>query len=220
MRAYTAALPNKATQAIIDQIFPDMRFMLSPACLKSFGRSREWLLYDRGYALDNGAFSYYKRGLDFDGGAFLAMCDKYADRSDWIVIPDKVGDWQETVKMCMRWTNILISYERPLMLVAQDGCEVNNYEVIRSAMSSSIYGGIFVGGSTDWKLQHMQALATICTEKSKICHVGRVNSRRRILQCHEAGAHSFDGSGSSRFNPTALIVCKTMRDLDRQYKLF
>ena len=40
--------------------------------------AEEWLLYDRGYALDNGAFSYYKRGLDFDGGAFVTNCEARA----------------------------------------------------------------------------------------------------------------------------------------------
>jgi len=220
MKAYTAALPNRAAQAIIDRIYPDMRYMLSPATVRSFGKSREWILYDRGYAIDNGAFSYYQKGQDFNGGAFLSLCDKYAPRADWIVIPDKVGDWEETIKMSMRWTNILLSYNRPLMIVAQDGSELNDYHTLRSIVRSRIYAGVFVGGSTDWKIKNMKAISDICTAANKICHVGRVNSRMRILQCNDAGVHSLDGSGASRFNPTALIVCKTLRELDRQYKLF
>lgn len=221
MQVYTAAIPNKACQAIIDRIYPQMRFMLSPASQTGFKGKRLELLYGKGYAIDNGAYSYYTKGQDFNGGAFLSLCDKYADRADWIVIPDKVGDWVETCKMAMRWINILLSYDRPLMMVAQDGAEENDFETLRSWTRNTIVsGGIFVGGTTDWKLKHMKKIADICKEANKICHVGRVNSKKRIELCWHAGVSSVDGSGASRFNPTALIISRAILQLERQRTLF
>jgi hypothetical protein len=59
--------------------------------------------------------------------------------------------------------------------------------------------GIFVGGDTPWKLATMAAWARLAHERGAICHIGRVNTVRRIRLCAAAGADSFDGSGVSRF---------------------
>ena len=220
MKAYTAALPNKLCQRAIFELWPDMRYMLSPMCMKSFGRNRHHIVKENGYAIDNGAYGYYTRGESFNGGAFLSLCDEWYHAADWIVVPDKVGDWEETIAMSMRWTNILTSYNRPLLIVAQDGCEVDDYHTIKSILRSRIYGGLFIGGTTDWKLKHLPMLASLCKEAGKICHVGRVNSGKRVKYCYDSGASSIDGSGMSRFLATTLVVCKTLRDLERQNTLF
>ncbi len=41
--------------------------------------------------------------------------------------------------------------------------------------------------------------AELARERGAICHVGRVNSARRIHLCASAGVTSFDGSGVSRY---------------------
>jgi hypothetical protein len=41
--------------------------------------------------------------------------------------------------------------------------------------------------------------AELARERGTICHVGRVNSQRRIHLCAAAGVTSFDGSGVSRY---------------------
>ena len=220
MRVYTAALPNRVCQQAIFELWPDMRYMLSPMCLRSFGRNRHHILKENGYAIDNGAYGYYIKGESFNGGAFLSLCDEWHSAADWIVVPDKVGDWEETIKMSMRWTNILLSYGRPLLIVAQDGCEKDDYHTIKSILRSRIYGGIFVGGTTDWKLNHLHTLANLCAAADKVCHVGRVNSGKRARHCFDSGVTSIDGSGMSRFLPTTLSVCRTLRHLDRQRRLF
>jgi len=58
--------------------------------------------------------------------------------------------------------------------------------------------GIFVGGDTRWKLATMAQWARLAHAHGAICHVGRVNSARRIHLCAAAGIDSFDGSGVSR----------------------
>ena len=221
MKLYVAALPSRLCQTIINEVYPQTRYMLSPACERSFGKNKIPFMYDRGFAIDNGAYSYHLKGEDFNGGAFLSLCDRHAEHADWIVIPDHVGDWEKTCAMAMRWVNILITYNRPLMMVAQDGSEENDFEALRSWVSNNIIsGGIFVGGTTEWKLKHMHRLSQICKEADQICHVGRVNSRKRLLQCYNANVDSVDGSGASRFKATTLVMAHTMSEIERQYKLF
>jgi len=59
--------------------------------------------------------------------------------------------------------------------------------------------GIFVGGSTPWKLATMAEWADLAREKRAWCHVARVNTALRIRKVALAGATSFDGSSASRF---------------------
>lgn len=59
--------------------------------------------------------------------------------------------------------------------------------------------GVFVGGSTAWKLSTMAVWADLARERGTWCHVARVNSPLRIRKCALAGATSFDGSNASRY---------------------
>lgn len=59
--------------------------------------------------------------------------------------------------------------------------------------------GIFIGGSTEWKLATARTWGLLAIERAAWCHMGRVNSTRRIGVCLGAGIHSFDGSSASRF---------------------
>jgi hypothetical protein len=59
--------------------------------------------------------------------------------------------------------------------------------------------GIFVGGSTEWKLATMAEWSRLAHTFGAKCHVGRVNTGRRVKLCDIAGVDSFDGSGPSRF---------------------
>ena len=201
---YTSAVPNKICLAELDKHYAGWRFLLSPASVTSFGKKRKALLYERGYAIDNGVFSYFKKGIPFDKGAFISLLDKYADRADWIVIPDVVGSAAETGEILSYWLWILRKYDRPLLYVAQDGCEDHDYLRIRGL--TSIGYGIFVGGTTEFKLTHSEAISHICIEAGVVCHIGRVNSAKRVRLCESWSVVSFDGSGMSRFQKTARIV--------------
>ena len=62
--------------------------------------------------------------------------------------------------------------------------------------------GIFLGGSTEWKLQTMEAWGILARRRNCYFHVGRVNSARRIAMCAAASASSFDGTSVARFANT------------------
>lgn len=68
--------------------------------------------------------------------------------------------------------------------------------------------GIFVGGApdTDFKERTTPMWATACRRAGAWCHVGRVNTQRRIAICQAAGATSFDGTSATRFAKSLPVV--------------
>lgn len=225
MIPYASALPNKECLEMLDRYYDKWRFLLSPASVRSVSKKREHLLYNRGYAIDNGVYSDYVRNKKWDENSFLKLLDRFSEHCDWIVIPDSIGDWEATLSLFMIWVNKLFYYHRPLMLVAQDGAEKNNYREIKGITKNSsriIEGGIgiFIGGSTEWKLSHSRKIAQICRENNSRCHIGRVNSSKRVQLCYSWGATSFDGSGMSRFRETSRVVSKEVAYQEKQPRLF
>ena len=64
---------------------------------------------------------------------------------------------------------------------------LTDYDAIRrAAISLGARVGIFVGGSTPFKLETMPAWGELAREIGCWLHVGRVNSGRRIRDCHAA----------------------------------
>ena len=66
--------------------------------------------------------------------------------------------------------------------------------------------GIFLGGTTDWKLRTMMHWGKLAAEMRCYFHVGRVNTRRRIRMCIEAGADSCDGTSATKFVNTLPLL--------------
>ena len=143
------------------------------------------------YALDNGAFSCFKNNQLFCKNTFLSFLDKWILKNkikpQWVVVPDVVGDKEETIKSFYQWESILQKYNIPLALAVQDGMKKkdvpNNISVV------------FVGGSTEWKVKTIP----YWTAHFPRVHVARVNGWNRLLNSYLAGAESIDGTGFFRF---------------------
>ncbi|ODU21080.1 MAG: hypothetical protein ABS87_07720 [Sphingomonas sp. SCN 67-18] len=150
------------------------------------------------YALDNGAWSTFQHGEAFDVPAFDKAVALLGPGADWIVLPDIVAGGLVSLRFSLGWLDTLRG--RPglrgarYMLAVQNGMEPGH---IAALVGPEI--GIFVGGDTPWKVSTMAAWARLAHERGALCHVGRVNTARRIRLCAAAGADSFDGSGVSRF---------------------
>ena len=193
------ALPSARKQLQHLDRYP-WRYMISPS-----RPGRSWT--GTGYALDNGAWICHKHGLEFQPDPFLADVERYGDGADFIVIPDKVEDAIETHRMARTWIKRLEGYR--LVFVAQDGMKVS--ELVQYVQDGI---GIFIGGSTDWKLKSIKPISDLCIQHDVICHVGRVNTKRRVNLCINGGAHSFDGSGMARFEETARLITDYMLQLE------
>jgi len=145
------------------------------------------------YALDNGAWTSFQRGEPFDVDAFKRALDVVGEGAAWVVAPDIVAGGLASLELSLAWLPRLAACRRVLIAV-QDGIEPDD---VAPHVSERV--GIFLGGSTEWKLARAISWGLWCHSRGVYFHVARVNTAKRIRLCQEARAHSFDGSSASRF---------------------
>lgn len=163
-------------------------------------------------AIDNGAWSDYQAGRPFDGDAFerfLDWLEAQACAPDFIVLPDIVAGGMESLALSVRYFNRCGSLASRVLIPVQDGME---HADLTPLVGPNI--GIFLGGSTAWKLARMEDWGQFCAERGVYYHVGRVNTRGRMYQAISAGAHSVDGSSVSRYAVTINSLDHARRHLD------
>jgi len=161
------------------------------------------------YVLDNGAWGCHQRGEPFDEDAFMWAYGRIADNAEWIVAPDIVGGGLASLDLTKSWLDELT---HPLILIAvQDGMGPSDVLPLMSPGR-----GLFLGGSTEWKLRTLVQWGNFARRVGCYFHVARVNTIKRFKACQHAGADSIDGSGPSRFAVTASLL----PDVARQQSLF
>jgi hypothetical protein len=148
------------------------------------------------YGIDNGAWGA------FDAKAFETLVERSAGQADFVVVPDIVAGGMESLAFSKSWLPRLRSIRRPLLPV-QDGMDVASVSAVLHAWSGV---GIFLGGSTEWKLKTMYGWGMVAASLNRHYHVGRVNTARRIRLAAEAGAHSFDGTSATRYANTLPLL--------------
>lgn len=177
-----------------------------------------WIVspFDRGgpilaglrHAVDNGAWHCYQafvRGERIsplpDISRFETTIARYGKDADFIVVPDVVlgGDlsWELSRAWLRRMRRNPTIRSVRLMMAVQNGFEPTKIEPFLSPRV-----GVFVGGDTDWKLATMAEWSRLAHSRGAICHVGRVNTARRISLCGKAGVDSFDGTSATKFSVT------------------
>jgi hypothetical protein len=159
------------------------------------------------YALDNGAWWAFSNHQPFDEAAFVRALELMGTGADWVVAPDVVAGGMASLDFSLRWIERLRPL--PVMLAVQNGMTV---EAVRPHVGPGV--GIFVGGTTAWKLETVGVWAELGRQTSAWVHVGRVNSITRIRLCAEHGVTSFDGSSASRFAKTTGRLDNARRSLD------
>lgn len=161
------------------------------------------------YVLDNGAWSDFKAGSAFDADAFERLIDQLGAGADWIVLPDIVAGGIASLELSVRWTNRCLSV-CPLVLIAvQDGMTESDLEHL---VGRNV--GVFLGGSTAWKLANMARWGVFCARLGVHYHVARVNTERRTWMAVAALADSIDGSSGSRYAVTIPMLTRAAKQTD------
>jgi len=148
-------------------------------------------------ALDNGAWGSFQRGEPWSSSCFVPLVERYGARADFVVAPDIVAGGLASLSASLRWLPRLLGCVERVLIPVQDGMvplDVDDYLGERV--------GVFVGGTTEWKLANLRSFCELATEHGAWSHVGRVNSVTRINKCLSAGATSFDGTSVSRYAKT------------------
>jgi hypothetical protein len=139
------------------------------------------------YALDNGCFARW------DPAAFRALLEwafQNGTLPAWVVVPDVVGDWEETKLRWEAWAPWMReTYGIPLAIAVQDGSTPAEVAALSPAPDV-----VFVGGTTKWK---WESAARWCASFPRV-HIGRVNSPQQLWECERMGAESCDGTGWMR----------------------
>lgn len=145
---------------------------------------------------DNGAWWAYKNGQPFNERKFWGLIEPYGSLCDWVVVPDIVAGGMKSFDFSLGWLSRLASLKM-LLFPVQDEMDVTE---VCAMLRRETNLGIFVGGTTAYKLRTMGLWAGIAIALNRHCHVGRVNTIRRIRLCAEAGVDSFDGTSATMYS--------------------
>lgn len=138
------------------------------------------------YSADNGCFGKGYPGDDAWFQWLTQLPDKHLCR--FAVAPDVVGDADATLARSTPWLAKVRALGLPVAFVAQDGQEAlpvpwDDLDVL------------FIGGTTTWKLgPHARRLVAEAKRRGKQCHMGRVNSFKRLSYAAHIGCDSADGT--------------------------
>ena len=193
---------------------------LNLATLRAYGwrllvsRAGEWR--NEGFPRicgDNGAWADFQAGRQFDGDAydqFLEWCSKQSASIDWLVLPDIVAGGLASLELSMRWSNRCLSVSDMVLVAVQDGMTVDD---VAPVVGRKV--GVFLGGSTEWKIRNMALWGEFCRQRDLNYHVARVNSAKRMAMAIAAFADSIDGSSGSRYAVTIrpLTLAANQQDL-------
>lgn len=144
------------------------------------------------WAADNDAY------LAWDEGRYRKMLDGISGRPGclFVTAPDVVGDANATTERFHEWSGELASVDQPIAYVGQDGLVSPPWDAFQA---------FFVGGTTEWKLgENAARLIREAKRRGKWVHMGRVNSRRRIIYARALGCDSVDGTNFSMYRQTNL----------------
>lgn len=147
------------------------------------------------YAIDNGAWTAFQKKCAFDSRSFIRLVIALGALADWVATPDIVGGGLDSLNLSLKWLPWVLRHTKRALIPVQDGMVEDD---VRDLLSDRV--GIFIGGSTPWKLSSMARWCRLAKEKNVWCHVGRVNSMQRIKRCQMAGATPFDGTNATRFS--------------------
>lgn len=188
---------------VYDALASEFRFDFDPCPLHSTdGLTREW----RGRVFCNPPYSDVK--------GFIAKGLRHLDRGDCevlvyllpsrtgtaAVLPDVVAGGRASFEFSIGWLPRLEQSCPRWLLALQDGMDEADVASLPPEL------GLFLGGSTEWKVASIERFARVAHAQGRYYHVGRVNSRRRFVACQGAGADSVDGSSVSRFSVNAERV--------------
>jgi len=158
-------------------------------------RAGVWRTEGFPYALDNGAWSDFRAGVDFDDDAFKTLVDKLGGPADFVVAPDIVAGGLRSLRLSLVWLAQLLNRTKLVLVPVQDG--MGPQDLLDVVVPGHV--GIFLGGSTEWKLATMRQWGEFAAGRGVYFHVGRVNTLKRFRLAHIAGADSVDGSSASRY---------------------
>ena len=146
------------------------------------------------WVLDNGAFADWQAGRPFNAEAFEQACAWASglparSRPEWCVCPDRVATGTDSLAFSLNWLDRRGADYPGLRwyLAVQDGMTGEDVEPVLHR-----FAGIFVGGSSDWKVATGDAWVRWAHEHGVPCHIGRAGTIHKVGWTAHIGADSVD----------------------------
>ena len=142
-------------------------------------------------ALDNGAFSCFRKGYPFMEDVFLkTLSDSYKKniKLDFIVCPDVVAGGMDSYYFSLKWAQEGLLTAPNLALAVQDGMMPNKLGNL------SRWKYIFVGGTKEWKWKTAKMWVDFAHDNGKLCHIGQCG---RLEYLHNAFRYDADSVDST-----------------------
>lgn len=183
-------------------------------------RAGSWRSEGFRYCLDCGTWSDFQAGLEAGLGGplpfeevgaepFGRLLDKMGAGADFTVLPDIVAGGLASLDLSLRWMDRTLGATPRALIAVQDGME---HADLAPFVGPNV--GIFLGGSTEWKLERMADWGRFCAAAGVHYHVARVNTAKRMAMAIAAGADSIDGSSATRYAKTLPLLDNARRQPD------
>lgn len=148
------------------------------------------------FAIDNGCYSAYAQGKDWEATQFLSIlykCKRNGLRPDFVVIPDIVAGGIDSLRKSERWAIFLKSEfpSYPLFVAVQDGMTIEDID--QSPVMERI-DGLFIGGTMQWKMETLFYWSRFAKENGLRIHTGRIGPLDSMLRCDDAEMDSIDST--------------------------
>lgn len=157
------------------------------------------------FAMDNGAFSLWDAQINtFDEDQWLSSkihewrrmlfwAGAQNQKPLWAIVPDRPGNWQETLRKWKIYAPELVANAIPVAVAVQDGATVGDVRALSPSPDV-----VAVGGSTEWKWD----TAELWLRSFQRVHVLRCNAPEKLHWLDERGCESTDGTGWNRGDRT------------------
>lgn len=171
--------------------------------LKQYGWGRLWARdkpqwsYDgEPWAVDNGAFSAWRKGLDFPADTFVKRVNAALAIAPhpplFAVLPDKVAAGRESLWLSVEWLGWCKQIRWPWYIAVQDGMTVNDVAPLLRHVD-----GIFLGGSDDFKRQ-ARRWCDFAHSNGKQFHYARCGREAWVREALDIEADSIDSTALLR----------------------
>jgi hypothetical protein len=136
------------------------------------------------FGLDNGVYGAWSAKREWNEPRWRATIERAVQYLPmWAVVPDWVGDKELTLKKWDIYSPYVKSLGLRCAIAAQNGMTPSDIPKDADVL--------FIGGTEDWKWNSLK----MWTDNFPRVHIGRVNTYKLLMRCHEAGAESCDGTG-------------------------
>ena len=188
MKIYTGQTTGRKLDEIIKR---DMGIMISSSPAGTPNRD-----FAKVYcALDNGAFSAFKKGYPFQQHIFIDTLKKAYSCNiplDFIVCPDIVCGGMKSLDFSIKWAKSDILFGSPnLALVVQDGMTPEKLDYF---CIERFFNYIFIGGSVEWKWKTAATWVEFGRKKGFKIHIGQCGKLKYLLRARDLSVDSVDST--------------------------